>query len=806
MIITKLYMDTFGGIANRETIFQPGLNVVVGANETGKSTMFHAIRHVLLTPVTLNKRAFEKTMEPFLPVGGGDTIAAELHFHKDQHDYILKKRWGATSEVMLRLDDGSTVTDEDAIKQKLYELLPSEEGTLKSVFMTYQSGLSNTVAELRKQQETIRSLSDILRKAVMEMDGISVTSFIDELRSRCSEYLEHWDVELKRPERGKNNRPYKTGGMLLKAYNEMEALRDDYIKIQRDEDELAELNAKIGSLKSSMEEEKAFVEKNKPVYEDLLEREKLELQLETLKSKVQKQRSDYDRWPKFAEQTENASKQIPEFQKEIEALEDEKGKAQAIQESRHIAEQFQRVEKRTKAYDEKQKALEGLKKLSRDEVSEIKEIEDELKSLQVGLAAARMTMKLHAKKDVSFTLKQGLNEPSNEEMSRGADREFTAEGYLQLSYTDFDLEVKSSLGDYDAIEKEYTDKKEGLERLLTSHGVHSVIQAEQISSQYEAAVQELHQAKRSFEEELNGENYEELKKKAEEIYQGPEVRPFEDLVQLLAEKKQELSQRANGKKEAQEAIQELENQYGTRDELFTVMMKNSKEEDDVNKKIRGLLSLPDGFSDDGEFKRTYERMVDQEKENEKQLNDLKIEQARKESVMPEESAEEMFVRVKEAQEQFNKTLKRGMTLQKVLETSESLIKHFDQETFTGYENMFNSYSERLTAGKYAMASMEEPLPEGFIRSDGSVLPYSLLSTGTKDVFSLALRLTMAEYFLDGQQGFLIMDDPLVDLDPNRQKLAAELLSDFSQRAQLIIFTCHPSHSVLFEEPHIIDLE
>ena len=201
MIITKLYIDTFGGISNREAQFQPGLNVVVGANETGKSTMFHAMQHVLLTPVALNKRTFEKTMEPFLPVGGGDTIAAEVQFNKNKYCYILKKKWGATSEALLRLDDGSSITDEDAIKNRLSELLPAEEGTLKSVFMTYQSGLSNTLAELRDQPETIRSFSDILRKAVMEMDGISVTAFIDELRRRCSEYLEHWDIERKRPER-----------------------------------------------------------------------------------------------------------------------------------------------------------------------------------------------------------------------------------------------------------------------------------------------------------------------------------------------------------------------------------------------------------------------------------------------------------------------------------------------------------------------------------------------------------------------------------------------------------------------------
>jgi len=806
MIITKLYIDTFGGISNREAQFQPGLNVVVGANETGKSTMFHAMQHVLLTPVALNKRTFEKTMEPFLPVGGGDTIAAEVQFNKNKYCYILKKKWGATSEALLRLDDGSSITDEDAIKNRLSELLPAEEGTLKSVFMTYQSGLSNTLAELRDQPETIRSFSDILRKAVMEMDGISVTAFIDELRRRCSEYLEHWDIERKRPERGKNNKPYKTGGLLLKAYNEVGSMRQDFEKVQRDEEELAQLNRKVGNLKSGLDEIKDFINGNTKAFEDLREKEKLELQLEAVTATVQKQKEDYDRWPKIAEQLETANKQLPELKKELEEIEDEKQKAQKIQEGRQITEHFQRVEKKKNAYDEKQKTVECLKKLPRKELSKMKEIDDRLKSLQAGLEAAIMTMNIHAKKDISFTLKQGLGEPLNEVISRGSDREFTAEGYLQLSYEDFDFEVKPSLGDYDSIEKEYTDKKKELERRLKVHSVQNIKEAEEKSSQYEEAVRELHLVEQSFKEELNGESYEELKKKTDKTYKGPEVRPFEELVQLLAEKKQTLSQILDKKEELQNAIKKLEEQYGTRDDLFKILMANSKKEDEVHNKINNLASLPNGFSSEGEFKRKYEEMLEQEKKSGQKLIELRIEQARKESVMPEESAEEMFVLVKEVVEQFNKTLKRGMTLQKVLETSESLIKHLDQETFTGYASLFNSYAERLTDGKYTRASMEDPLPEGFIRSDGAVLPYSLLSTGTQDVFSLTLRLTMAEYFLDGQQGFLIMDDPLVDLDPNRQKLAAELLSDFSQGAQLIVFTCHPSHSVLFEEPHIIDLE
>jgi len=49
-----------------------------------------------------------------------------------------------------------------------------------------------------------------------------------------------------------------------------------------------------------------------------------------------------------------------------------------------------------------------------------------------------------------------------------------------------------------------------------------------------------------------------------------------------------------------------------------------------------------------------------------------------------------------------------------------------------------------------------------------------------------------------------MDDPLVDLDPHRQELAAGVLSGFAEEKQLILFTCHPAHASLFPEAKAIE--
>ena len=92
--------------------------------------------------------------------------------------------------------------------------------------------------------------------------------------------------------------------------------------------------------------------------------------------------------------------------------------------------------------------------------------------------------------------------------------------------------------------------------------------------------------------------------------------------------------------------------------------------------------------------------------------------------------------------------------------------------------------------------MEGPLPVSLSDADGASLGWDQLSAGTRDTLALALRLAMAGYFLGDEDGFLLLDDPLVDMDPDRQKAAAAALKSFAATRQLIVFTCHPSTAAL----------
>ena len=58
---------------------------------------------------------------------------------------------------------------------------------------------------------------------------------------------------------------------------------------------------------------------------------------------------------------------------------------------------------------------------------------------------------------------------------------------------------------------------------------------------------------------------------------------------------------------------------------------------------------------------------------------------------------------------------------------------------------------------------------------------------------------MAAHFLEGLDGFLILDDPMVDLDTDRQRKTADILREFAEQKQVILLTCHEAHAELLTQ-------
>jgi exonuclease SbcC len=197
-----------------------------------------------------------------------------------------------------------------------------------------------------------------------------------------------------------------------------------------------------------------------------------------------------------------------------------------------------------------------------------------------------------------------------------------------------------------------------------------------------------------------------------------------------------------------------------------------------------------------EFIRKYEEMESSFKELTDQHNKLIQERIRLEGKAPDRSVEEIERDLAEAEERFSAELRKGVAIARIKESMDKLLEELDSTTYKSLEKDISELMENMTGGRYENVVMEESIPSGFHRNDSVVMPYDNLSTGTKDVLGIALRLAITKSFLEEREGFIIMDDPLVDLDPDRQSEAANATKEFTKNRQLILLTCHPAHAEL----------
>jgi len=100
---------------------------------------------------------------------------------------------------------------------------------------------------------------------------------------------------------------------------------------------------------------------------------------------------------------------------------------------------------------------------------------------------------------------------------------------------------------------------------------------------------------------------------------------------------------------------------------------------------------------------------------------------------------------------------------------------------------------RLTLGEYAklQTGLEETRLECVRRADGKSLELEHLSRGTRFQLFLALKLASLEEYLKTAPPLpLVLDDVLVEWDDERSRVALEVLAEFSERLQILLFTHH----------------
>ena len=100
---------------------------------------------------------------------------------------------------------------------------------------------------------------------------------------------------------------------------------------------------------------------------------------------------------------------------------------------------------------------------------------------------------------------------------------------------------------------------------------------------------------------------------------------------------------------------------------------------------------------------------------------------------------------------------------------------------------------RMTGGRHpAVRPREDGEGLEIVGPSGEVLSPDQLSRGTREQLWLALRLALAvDVARRGPAPPLVLDDVLVDFDPDRRAAAARVLAAVGSELQVLVLTCHP---------------
>ncbi len=802
MIFQSIRLHPFAGFADIELNFEPGLNVLVGPNEAGKSTVFTGLQRVLFTPVRLHNRDYDAQIAPLLPIGGGDTISVTLGLATNGSAYRLQRTWGGTTSEILTLPNGTQVTDAKNIAAQLEALLPAKEGTFNSVLMTYQSGLSTTLEDLKDEADSVQTLGTILRRTVYETDGVQVDLFRENITARYDDYFARWDRENKRPEN--ESREFTRGvGQILQAYYDLRHAREDLETAQSYEQQIDVYNQQIAARDVEIEQKTIFVSENQSVVDGLQKRRLLNSQMEATSGRIERFDTDNSAWPLAESKVSEIQPKLPGLCEKEKALIDERAQAKILAQNQDKYRRFQDLQKLKQEWNEAGAEAEDVRVITEDAVEQLRGLQNEIRMVQSELSAGAFYLKFKAHRDLLISVQAGLEAATDQQIPAEGLFESDAKGFLKLQHSDWEIEVHLAEEDFESKRQKYSNLQEEFAGLLEKHDVESLDEAIRLNQEYETVAEQIAYAKRRFGEALGDDTLENLQAELGDNGDAEDMRSEVAIVEELSEVQRQMGDLNKELSLHQERLSELTERYESKRTLLLDLAKETQAQEDIQKQIDQLPPMPEGVDDIDAFSAVFEETKTVLEEKKGERNELLLERKDFEKQEPEFSAEELQIRCEETEAQFERTLRTGESIGRIYDLTAQLAEEMDANTYQGLEKNLSRYVSLITDQRYSKIDMAQSMPQGFVRDDGAILPYHLLSAGTRDVLALSLRVSMAQYFLQEAEGVLVLDDPFVDLDPKRQEMSAEVIKEFASEKQVLLFTCHPSHADLLGGNRII---
>jgi len=798
VILRSIQLQPFAGVTNERFRFEPGMNVVLGPNEAGKSTLVRALLAVLFESTQFKKPHWTKELQQYVPRGGGDTFRVELECDVGSKTYRIVKSWGPDSRSELVLPSGDSVTDPSDVDAQLGELLTLKPGTWRNILIANQAALPGTLTAVTPEADETADLAQLLRRAVLNTDGVSIEALRHSIDHRLDRLTSRWDLDLDRPEKDRGiDHPWKNNvGELLDAWYAYEQLKADRVSIEQYERDMDAATTEVTRLSKEVAELQSMHDKWAPIVKAVDERRTLTLELDQAEKHEEQLRNVQKSWPRQAERAKQLAESVPKLEEQIRQIDNELAEAQAYQKSAEKRATLTKALESQKTLRSLQAERDGLPAVTDADIDQLDTLEQRVAELRSGIESGKLKLRFQAHSALQLDVQTGLDDPQAATLQDGQSREWDAEGRIVLTTPDWTIGVESGDGGFQAMKENYDTAVSQFKQLLAKLKTDDPQNARDQHAAFRNAGQAVATQQTHLDAILNGTTIEALTEAVGQDLPQPR-RTIEQIITDREAHKTKQTQENQEHTDLTQQLAEWSEAYESEDALLDVLLQARGISKELATKLQKLPQLPDEIEDHESFVTSFHEQNDQLTELRQDL----LPQAQQERVRLEQNTPEMTVQtideqLADAGDTLDRKRRELQGWQRISEIFDQLRSDLDSGTLDPWNNSLRTWTSNLTANRYSDLDIESGQA---MRSGAFELPLPLLSQGTQSCLGVALRLSMAAHFLQDLSGFVILDDPMVDLDPERQALLAATLKQFADNQQTIIFTCHPAHAELLSE-------
>lgn len=277
MQLKSLIIEKFRKFSSQKVEFTPGINVVIGNNEAGKSTLSRALLEVLFENPSTSKK--ERKLNTSW-MHDGD-MKLQLEYEHGQEQFHLLKNFSTGASELKNIETHAKFEDYQDVEAKLLEqlALPSR-AVYESTAFIHQSDI--TAIHSSKKTDRNEFIAAIQRMAVAGGADVNVKQIITELEKSLSKM----QIGLKGV--AKHPGPIKaTEEAIAKLQEKLTEMRQQYLQITDAETIYQDSQTEISKLKQQAQQQNKLLEANRTYLEAKKAHDQLSEKLESISKKIE---------------------------------------------------------------------------------------------------------------------------------------------------------------------------------------------------------------------------------------------------------------------------------------------------------------------------------------------------------------------------------------------------------------------------------------------------------------------------------------------------------------------------------------